>query len=107
MSKWAEVGNTMCPVARSAAIVGDRWTRRIIRELLAGCARFDEIQAQTGARAQMLATRLKRLVAAGLIKRRVYSRRPVRHEYLLTRMGLEFFHVMFALWAWGETWCKS
>ena len=107
MSKWAEVGDTLCPVARSTAIVGDRWTMLIIRELFAGCARFDEIQAQTGATAQMLATRLKRLEAEGMIERRVYSRRPLRNEYLLTRMGREFYPVIFALRAWGETWCKG
>src|ERR1700680_1371488 len=101
MSKWGEVGDTLCPVARSTAIVGDRWTMLIIRELFTGCARFDEIQAQ------MLAARLKRLEAEGLIERRVYSRRPVRHEYLLTRMGREFYPVIFALRAWGETWRKG
>jgi DNA-binding HxlR family transcriptional regulator len=106
MSKWGEIGDTLCPVARSTAIIGDRWTMLIIRELFTGCARFDEIQAQTGATAQMLAARLKRLEAEGLIERRVYSRRPVRHEYLLTRMGREFYPVIFALRAWGETWCK-
>src|ERR1700752_864305 len=106
MSTWAEVGDTLCPVARSTAIVGDRWTMLIIRELFTGCARFDEIQAQTGATAQMLAARLKRLEAEGLIERGGYSPRPVRHEYLLTRMGREFSPVIFALRAWGETWCK-
>jgi DNA-binding HxlR family transcriptional regulator len=105
--KWGEIGDTLCPVARSTAIIGDRWTMLIISELFAGCARFDEIQAQTGTTAQMLAARLKRLEAEGMIERRVYSRRPLRHEYLLTRMGREFYPVIFALRAWGETWCKG
>jgi DNA-binding HxlR family transcriptional regulator len=107
MSKWGEFGDTLCPVARSTAIVGDRWTMLIIRELFAGCTRFDEIEAQTGSTAQMLAARLKRLEAEGMIERRVYSRRPLRHEYLLTRMGREFHPIILALRAWGETWCKG
>jgi DNA-binding HxlR family transcriptional regulator len=107
MAKWGEVADTLCPVARSTAIIGDRWTMLIIRELFAGCARFDEIQAQTGTTAQMLAARLKRLEAEGLIERHVYSRRPLRHEYLLTRMGREFYPIILALRAWGETWCKG
>ena len=107
MSKSNGLGDTLCPVARSTAIVGDRWTILIIRELFMGCLRFDDLQAQTGATAQMLAARLKRLEADGLIERRVYSRRPVRHEYLLTRMGREFYPVLLALRAWGEKWCKS
>jgi DNA-binding HxlR family transcriptional regulator len=101
------VSETLCPVARSTAIVGDRWTMLIIRELFSGCARFDDIQAQTGATSQMLADRLKRLEAEGMIERRVYSRRPLRHEYLLTQMGQEFFPILLALRAWGETWCKG
>jgi DNA-binding HxlR family transcriptional regulator len=72
-----------------------------------GSARFDEIQAQTGSTAQMLASRLKRLEAEGLIERRVYSRRPLRHQYVLSRKGREFYPVIFALRAWGETWCKG
>jgi hypothetical protein len=55
----------------------------------------------------MLAARLKRLEAEGMIERRVYSRRPLRHEYLLTRMGREFHPIILALRAWGETWCKG
>src|ERR1700736_2655964 len=107
MAKWNEIGDTLCPIARATAVVGDRWTIPIIRELFVGSARFDEIQAQTGATAQMLAARLKRLEAEGMIERRVYSRRPLRHEYLLTRMGREFYPIIFALRAWGETWCKG
>lgn len=107
MAKWNEIADTLCPIARATAIVGDRWTVPIIRELFVGSARFDEIQAQTGSTAQMLASRLKRLESEGMIERRVYSRRPLRHEYVLTRMGREFYPVIFALRAWGETWCKG
>ncbi len=98
---------TLCPIARSMAVVGDRWTILIIRELFAGCSRFDAIQAQTGFTSQMLADRLKRLEADGMIERRVYNERPLRYEYVLTQMGREFSIVVFALRAWGETWCKG
>jgi DNA-binding HxlR family transcriptional regulator len=107
MPKGGEALETLCPVALSTAIVGDRWTMLIMRELFSGCVRFDEIQAQTGATAQMLADRLKRLEAEGVVERHVYSQRPLRHEYVLTQMGLEFSPILFALRAWGETWCKD
>jgi DNA-binding PadR family transcriptional regulator len=55
----------------------------------------------------MIATRLKQLEADGLIKRRIYNKRPLRHEYHLTEKGEGFFPVLLALRAWGETWCKS
>jgi DNA-binding HxlR family transcriptional regulator len=105
--KWGAVEETLCPVARSTAIVGDRWTLLIVRELFAGCTRFDEIQAQTGSTAQMLSTRLKRLEADGMVERRAYSSRPARYEYVLTPMGLDFFPVILAFRAWAETWCKG
>ncbi len=102
-----ENADTQCPIARSTAIVGDRWTTLILRELFSGSFRFDEIQAQTGATAQMLAARLKRLEADGMVERQAYSRRPPRYEYRLTKMGQDFYPVIFALRAWGETWCKG
>jgi DNA-binding HxlR family transcriptional regulator len=98
---------TLCPVARAGAVVGDRWTMLILRELFMANHRFEEIQAQTGATPQMIAARLKKLEADGLVKRRIYSKRPLRHEYHLTRKGEAFSPVLLALRAWGETWCKS
>lgn len=55
----------------------------------------------------MLTTRLKKLEADGMIERRPYNDRPLRHEYHLTEMGKDFYPVFLALRAWGETWCKS
>jgi Predicted transcriptional regulators len=106
MTDWSEDDETECPVARAQSIVGDRWTVLIIRELFMGNHRFEELQAQTEATPQMLASRLKKLEAAGLVERRAYSTRPLRHEYVLTAMGEDFYPVVLALRAWGETWCK-
>ena len=55
----------------------------------------------------MITARLKKLEADGLVRRRVYNKRPLRHEYHLTEKGEAFFPVLMALRAWGETWCKS
>jgi DNA-binding HxlR family transcriptional regulator len=98
---------TLCPVARAEAEVGDRWTVLILRELFMDSHRFEELQAQSGATPQMITTRLKKLEADGLVKRRVYSKRPRRHDYHLTEKGEAFYPVVLALRAWGETWCKS
>jgi DNA-binding HxlR family transcriptional regulator len=99
--------HTECPVARAQDIVGDRWTILVLRELMMGNHRFEEIQAQTAATPQMLAARLKKLEADHLVERRPYSTRPLRHEYLLTEAGLAFYPVLMALRSWGETWLKS
>ncbi|NWA24576.1 helix-turn-helix transcriptional regulator [Pseudomonas gingeri] len=107
MSTSNNAAETLCPIHRAEAIVGDRWTVLVLRELFMGSHRFDEIQAQTGATPQMLATRLKNMEADGLVDRRPYSERPLRYEYHLTPKGDGFFSVVLALRAWGETWCKS
>lgn len=98
---------TLCPIARSTGLVGDRWSMMIVRELFMGVNRFQDLQVQTGATGQLLAARLKRLESHGLVERRAYSTRPLRHEYLLTPKGRDLMPVILALRAFGETWCKS
>jgi DNA-binding HxlR family transcriptional regulator len=104
---WSEITNTVCPIARSSAVIGERWTLVIMRELAMGNRRFDSLQAQTLASPQMLADRLKRLEADGMLERRAYAERPRRYEYHLTAKGQAFAPVLLALRAWGETWCKG
>lgn len=98
--------DTLCPIAHSTGLVGDRWSILIVRELLMGQGRFQDLQAQTGATSQMVAARLKRLEADGLVERQVYSQRPLRHEYRLTPKGRDLMPVILALRTWGERWCK-
>ncbi|MFL9895175.1 winged helix-turn-helix transcriptional regulator [Paraburkholderia sp. RL17-381-BIF-C] len=107
MARDSEAANTVCPVARSLDVVGDRWTVLVLRELSMGATRFEEIQIQTEATPQMLASRLKSLEADGMIERHPYSERPLRYEYRLTEKGRSFYPVIYALRAWGETWCKD
>src|SRR3954466_14907950 len=85
---------TLCPVARAEQVVGDRWTVLVLRELFSGNHRFEEIQAQADATPQMVAARLKTLEADGLVERRVYSKKPLRHDYHLTKQGEAFYPVI-------------
>lgn len=98
--------DTLCPIAHSTGLVGDRWSILIVRELLLGQGRFQDLQAQTGATSQMLAARLKRLEADGLVERHAYSERPPRYQYRLTPKGRDLMPVILALRTWGERWCK-
>lgn len=98
--------DTLCPIAHSTGLVGDRWSILIVRELMLGQSRFQDLQAQTGASSQVLAARLKRLEADGLVERHAYSERPPRHEYRLTDKGRDLMPVILALRTWGERWCK-
>jgi len=101
---WDDVGNTVCPIARALAVVGDRWTVLILRELFLGATRFDDFQAQTGMSSHLLSARLKRLEEDGVIARRLYSERPPRHEYRLTDKGLDLYPLLLSLKSWGEKW---
>lgn len=107
MSTNISAAQTLCPIARAEAVVGDRWTVLVLRELFMGSHRFDDIQVQTAGTPQMIAARLKTMEADGLVARRPYSERPPRYEYHLTAKGEAFYSVVLALRAWGETWCKS
>lgn len=93
-----------CPVARSLDEVGDWWSILILRDAATGLARFDEFAASLGIAPNMLTRRLTKLVEVGCLERRRYSDRPVRHEYVLTDKGRDFYPVLAALLAWGNRW---
>ncbi|WP_321888234.1 winged helix-turn-helix transcriptional regulator [Paraburkholderia bannensis] len=98
-------GETLCPLARAAAIIADRWTILILRELRMGNDRFDGIQAQTGMSPNLLTQRLKSMESDGLIERRVYQERPRRHAYGITDKARELDGVMLNLRLWGMRHC--
>jgi DNA-binding HxlR family transcriptional regulator len=91
-----------CPIARSLERVGEWWSMLIMRDALHGLTRFDQFQESLGIAPNMLARRLKALVAAGLLERRAYSTRPPRYEYVPTERGREFRAVLIALFAFGN-----
>jgi DNA-binding HxlR family transcriptional regulator len=95
-------GPRNCSAARALEVVGDRWALLVVREALLGTHRFDEIQRRTGAPRDILAARLKKLVAAGVLERRLYNAHPPRHEYHLTEAGADLHAVVTALRQWGD-----
>lgn len=101
---WTQVGDTVCPIARALAVVGDRWTVLILRELFLGTRRFEDFHVQTEMSSHLLSSRLKRLEGEGLVARQRYCERPVRHEYRLTEKGLDLYPLLLSLKAWGEKW---
>ena len=102
--RWDDVSDLKCSVARSLAILGDRWTMLIIRDAFLGVRRFDDLQALTGASPQAVASRLSRLVEAGVLRKVAYQQRPTRYEYRLTDMGRELHPVLVSLMTWGDKW---
>lgn len=100
--KRKSFGDMACPVARSLERVGEWWSILILRDALAGMTRFDEFERSLGIAPNMLARRLGALVEAGLLEKRRYSERPLRHEYVLTPRGRDFQPVIQAFFAWGN-----
>jgi DNA-binding HxlR family transcriptional regulator len=92
-----------CPVARTLELVGDRWTLLIVRDLLGGTRRFQDLQrGLPGLAPNILSDRLKLMEEHGLVVRRFYSDHPPRAEYALTPKGQELGVVIGALAAWGS-----
>jgi DNA-binding HxlR family transcriptional regulator len=85
-------------------VLGEKWSLLVIRELALGVHRFDEIQRNTGAPRDILANRLRKLEDEGVLERRQYQERPVRHGYHLTESGNELRPILLALSQWGERW---
>jgi DNA-binding HxlR family transcriptional regulator len=102
--KWDETIDRSCPVARSLSLVGDRWTLLLILEVFLGSRRFEEFEALLGISPHLLSRRLARLVEEGILEKRAYQQRPVRHEYRLTDKGRDLFPVILALMQWGNRW---
>jgi DNA-binding HxlR family transcriptional regulator len=92
----------VCSIARALELVGDRWTLLVIRDVALGHYRFDELQDRLGVASNVLADRLNRLVAEGILDRVRYSERPERFEYRLTGKGRELGVALLALMEWGD-----
>lgn len=91
-----------CSIARALEVVGERWSLLVLRSILLGHRRFDDIQRDLDITRSVLTARLRRLEHEGVIERRAYQTRPERFEYLLTEKGLELWPVLNHLRRWGD-----
>ncbi|AEY88023.1 transcriptional regulator [Streptomyces hygroscopicus subsp. jinggangensis 5008] len=91
-----------CSIADALAIVGEKYSLLVLREVCLGNGRFDQLVRNTGAPRDILSTRLRRLVEAGVLTKRLYSERPQRFEYRPTQAGLELEPVLMTLKEWGD-----
>jgi DNA-binding HxlR family transcriptional regulator len=96
--------NQYCPVARAAEILGDRWTMLIVRELIMGSHRFNEMErGLPGISRSLLASRLRDLERTGVIER-LPGRSQNVTEYHLSDAGRELKPVIEAIGSWGVNW---
>lgn len=92
-----------CPVARTLDIVGDRWSLLIVRDALEGLRRFGEFQRSLGVAKNILSSRLRALVEAGVLVVQPASDGSNFSEYVLTEQGRDLFDVMVSLRQWGQS----
>lgn len=96
-----------CSMAEVMAALGDRWGALIMRDLLLGLTRYDDLRRSTGVTNATLSGRLKDLEEAGLIARRRYQARPERHDYVPTEKGRDIALVMQAMVQVGDKWRRE
>lgn len=103
MTKYGQ----FCPIAKAVEVLGERWTLLIIRELLLGSTRFNELQrALTLLSPTLLTKRLKELQQAGIIVKETVPGQK-GSEYRLTPEGLDLAPVIEHLAVWGMKWVRN
>ena len=90
-----------CSLAQTLSVIGEHWTLLIIRDVFFGLRHFDQFQKDLGIARNVLSTRLKKLVEAGVLEKSAGDGHP---EYRLTEKGLALQPVLLSMTHWGDTW---
>ena len=100
--------NQFCPVAMAAEVLCSRWTVVLLRELLAGSTRFNDLRRGLPRMSPaLLSQRLKELEEAGVVARTPVPGEPTIHEYGLTEAGQELQPLIESFGKWGQRWIPS
>jgi DNA-binding HxlR family transcriptional regulator len=92
-----------CPIATTLDLLGDRWTLVIVRDLLTGKSRFgDFLKSPEHIPTNILADRLERLEAFGLLEKASYQENPVRFDYRLSQKGADLLPALQAVCVWAN-----
>jgi DNA-binding HxlR family transcriptional regulator len=94
-----------CPVAIAAQVLAERWTPLLVRELLLGSVRFNDLQRGVPRMSSaLLARRLRELEFAGVVQRRPGANGGP--EYHLTPAGRELFPIVEGMGLWAQRWMR-
>lgn len=97
---WSE---RLCPVDRALDVLGDPWVLMILRDVMHGRTRFEELKEGLGISDPVLVRRLGDLVEAGLLEKRPYEGDGrTRHVYVVTPAGADALPILNSLALWGE-----
>lgn len=93
-----------CPLTCALELFGDKWSLLLIRDVMMGKHRYGEFEkSPEQIPTNILASRLKKLVACGLFEKKCYQDRPKRYAYLLTDKGADLIDVIKAIASWSIT----
>jgi DNA-binding HxlR family transcriptional regulator len=93
-----------CTIGRAMAVLGERWTFVVLREVFNGVRRFEDMRVRTAIPRQVLTDRLSLLVDHGILRKAAYQPpgQRSRFEYRLTEKGLDLYPVLVAIAQWGD-----
>ena len=91
-----------CPVEMTLQLIGDNWKVLIIRDLMSGTKRFNELmRSVSGITQKVLTSHLRAMERDGLVNRKVYPEVPPKVEYSLTDTGRSLKPILDSMCAWG------
>lgn len=100
--------STNCPVELTLQLIGNKWKVLIIRDLLTGTKRFNELmRSVTGITQKVLTSNLRSMENDGLLIRTVYPEVPPKVEYSLTSMGESLQPILDSMVSWGNNYKQN
>jgi DNA-binding HxlR family transcriptional regulator len=97
-----------CPLAMAAELLCTRWTMVLLRELVAGTTRFNDLRRGVPKMSPtLLSQRLRELEAAGIVERRALKSEKGIFEYHMTESGRDLRAVVEAMGFWGQKWVEA
>lgn len=97
-----------CPVETTLQLIGNKWKVLILRDLMEGTKRFNELmRSVSGITQKVLTSNLRAMEEDGLLLRKVYPEVPPRVEYSLTETGLSLKPILDSMFAWGIEYKKK
>lgn len=93
-----------CSMARTADIIGDKWTLLILRDAFFGETTFSQFQKSLGVARNILSDRLEKLVEHGVLEKNPVRPGVERYTYELTERGRDLVPVLIAITQWGDRW---
>lgn len=107
MKKLSEANEEdFCPVLATLELLNQRWTLHIVRSLLNGPKRFNELARENGINPRTLRDRLRSLEQEQVVSREVFSSIPPNVRYSLTPKGLALSGIFDGLGEWGREWME-